>query len=95
MGEKGAPEEELRGGAGPGPGGETKVIRRVGTVNCHVRVEGNSRTLGYMMREKVKLDVCAVTETWLREEEHTTGMVLGQSGYEWESRLRRAWDGKR
>ena len=51
-------------------------------MNCHVRVEGNIKTLGYVIREVVKLDVCV--ETWLKEEEqHVVSVGLRQSGYEW------------
>ena len=53
-------------------------------MNCHVRVEGNIKTLGHVIREVVKLDVCVVTETWLKEEEqHVASVALRQSGYEW------------
>ena len=53
-------------------------------MNCHLWVEGNCRTLGHMIRDLVKLDVCVVTETWLKEEEeHVARVALRQSGYEW------------
>ena len=63
--------------------GLPQKMRRVGTVNSHVRVEGNGKALGYVIRERVNLDVCVVTETWLKEEEHTAEVVFQQSGYDW------------
>ena len=43
--------------------------RRVGTINCHVCVEGNARQVGHVAREVARLDVCVITETWLKKEQ--------------------------
>ena len=60
--------------------------RRVGTVNCHVRVEMNMRQLVQMVREVVQMDVCVVTETWLKgEETEMVRWLCKESGFDWVS----------
>ena len=45
------------------PKGRQAMQRRVGTINCHVCVEGNARQVGHVAREVARLDVCVITET--------------------------------
>ena len=71
------------------PKGRQAMQRRVGTINCHVCVEGNARQVGHVAREVARLDVCVITETWLKEEQvDMVRLVCNQSGYDWISEER-------
>ena len=62
---------------------------RLGTVNCHTRVEINREQLLYTLSEVASVDICAVTETFLKEEDRPAmEFMTEKSGYSWVGRER-------
>ena len=64
-------------------------ILRLGTINCHTRVEINREQLLYTLSEVAGVDICAVTETFLKEEDRPAiQFMTEESGYSWIGRER-------
>ena len=62
---------------------------RLGTVNCHTKVEINREQLLFTLSEVAMVDICAVTETWLKEEDRQAiDFMTEKSDYSWVGRER-------
>ena len=62
---------------------------RLGTVNCHTKVEINREQLLFTLSEVAMVDICAVTETWLKEEDRQAIEFMSEkSDYFWVGRER-------
>ena len=74
-----------------------RKLLRLGTINCHTRVEINREQLLYTLSEVAGVDICALTETFLKEEDRSAiEFMTEESGYSWigKERLGRKGGGK-